>query len=135
MILVPDPSNVLTRIDPQSFKGLIQRRPRLSLLSRVVAELGSIGHHRVAIARAGILGRREFAFEGTAASICRKAGVRVTAEATGLGRISTRWKTTRSGADDVFLFSDIQLVVDITLVSSVHHDNGPQHKEQYTTTG
>ena len=64
------------------FRVVLLRRLRQSLpLSERSCRCGRLldafGHHRAACARMGMLGRRGFALESTAARICREAGGRV----------------------------------------------------------
>ena len=80
--LTTTPSNLLTRIEPQLFRVLLLRRLRLPLpLSRRFCRCGrlldSLGHHRAACSRVGVLGRRGFALESAVAKICREASGKV----------------------------------------------------------
>ena len=64
------------------FRVVLLRRLRQSLLlpersCRCGRLLDAFGHHRAACARVGMLGRRGFALESTAARICHEAGGRV----------------------------------------------------------
>ena len=69
------PSSLLTQIESPLFRVLLQRRLRLPLpLSQRFCGCGhpydSLGHHRAACSRTGILGRRGFAVESAAARVC-----------------------------------------------------------------
>ena len=77
------PCDPLRRIEPQLSRVPLLRRLRLPLpVARCVCRCGrlidSFGHHRASGARVGVLGRRGFALESAAATVCREAGVHVT---------------------------------------------------------
>ena len=133
--LTTTPSNLHTGIEPQLFRVLLFRRLRLPLpFSRRFCRCGrlldSLGHHRAACSRVGVLGRRGFALESAAAKICREAGGRV---ATNLfvrdldvnvpGLMDNR--RLEVVADGLPLFAGAQLAVDITLVCPLHADGNP----------
>ena len=82
MALSASLSNFLTRIEPHLFRVVLLRRLRLPLslsvrTCRCGRFLDSLGHHRVACARAGVLGRRGFAIESAATRLCREGAARV----------------------------------------------------------
>ena len=81
-VFVAIPTNRVPRFDPQPFRVLMTRRLRLpmplsSRSCRCGRLLDSLGHHRAGCAEAGLLGRRGFALECSAAQVCREAGGRV----------------------------------------------------------
>ena len=76
------PTSRLTKFQPQSFRILLLRRlhlplPLSSRSCRCGRLLDCLGHHRLACAVAGVLGRRGFAVESAIARICREGGARV----------------------------------------------------------
>ena len=82
MALAASPSNYLTRIEPHLFRAVLLRRLRLPLslsvrTCRCGRLLDSLGHHRAACARGGVLGRRGSAIESAATRLCREGGARV----------------------------------------------------------
>ena len=73
----------MTRLEAQLFRVTLLQRLQLPLpfterSCRCGLPLDSLGHHRAACARAGVLGKRRWALESVAARICREEGGRVT---------------------------------------------------------
>ena len=126
------PTNFLTRIDASLFRVLLLRRLRFPLplsmrFCRCGRPLDSLGHHRAACSRAGLLGRRGFAVESAAARVCREAGGRVAMNvlvrdmdlALPNAHDARRLEIL---ADGLPLFGGAQLAVDTTLVSPIRGD-------------
>ena len=78
-VFVAIPTNRVAQFDPQPFRVLMTRRLRLpmplsSRSCRCGRLLDSLGHHRAGCVEAGVLGRRGFALECSAAQVCRDEG-------------------------------------------------------------
>ena len=133
MSLSAVPSSPQTRIESQLFRVLLLRRLRLPLppasrLCRCGRLLDNFGHHRASCAQAGVLGRRGFAVESTAARICQEARGRVATNV--LVRdfdipVPIDARRLEVVVDGLPLFGGAQLAVDTTLVSSLHCDGSP----------
>ena len=72
------------------------------------------GHHRVACAAAGVLGKRVFAVESAANRVCREAGGRVVPNGLGERRVGIL-------ADGLPLFHGAQLAVDTLVAPRPHY--------------
>ena len=130
LALATCPTCRITRIEPQLFRIVLLRRLNLPLplsarFCRCGLPLDLRGHHRAACARAGILGRREYAFETVTARICREAGGRVTTNVMvrDLDLAERHIADTRRlevVADGLPLFGGAQLAIDTTIASTLH---------------
>ena len=142
MALSASPSNFLTRIEPHLFRVVLLRRLRLPLplsvhTCRCGRLLDSLGHHRAACARAGVLGRRGFAIESAATRLCREGGARVATNVM-LRDLDLPVPVARGGrrleiiADGLPFFGGAQLAVDATLVSPSHCDGSARPGAAHT---
>ena len=142
--LTTTPSNLHTRIELQLFRVLLLRRLRLPLpFSRRFCRCGrlldSLGHHRAACSRVGVLGKRCFALESAAAKICREAGGRVATDLfvrdldVNVPNLMDN-RRLEVVADGLPLFAGAQLAVDTTLVCPLHADGTP-HRGASTLDG
>ena len=99
--------------------------------------LDSLGHHRAACARAGVLGRRGFAIESAATRLCREGGARVATNVM-LRDLDLPVPVARGGrrleiiADGLPLFGGAWLAVDATLVSPLHCDGSARPGAAHT---
>ena len=122
------PTSDDTAFSPQEMRILIQRRLRLPLPAlprrcRCGCLLDTLGDHRAACPRAGILASRGFALEAMAARICREAKGRVSTN------VMVRDLNIEAAVGDARrlevvvnnlpLFGGSQLAIDTTLVSPV----------------
>ena len=138
------PCNMQTRIEPQLFRVLLTSPPSSSL-ARFSAQLPvwpstrRPWHHRAACSRAGIFGRRGFAFESAAARVCREAGARVTTNVF-VHDLDMGVPNALDGrrlevvADGKPLLGGSQLAIDTTVVSKLHADGTP-HRLAATPDG
>ena len=133
------PTTRETRFDSQPFRFLLLRRLRLPLpLTACRCRCGRLmdvfGHHRAACATGGVLGRRGFELESTAARVCREAGGRVRTNVLlreldlhpGQNRLDAR--RLEVVVDGLELFNGAQLAVDTTLVSALRADGTVSRK-------
>ena len=126
------PAGFLTQIPLHLFRVVLLRRLRLPLplslhTCRCGRPIDSFGHHRAACARAGVLGRREFALASAAARICREAGGRVGTNCMMrdldlLPQTVAAWRLWWTGCPSL---GGCQLAVDTTLVCAMHCDGTP----------
>ena len=123
----------VARFDPQPFRVLLSRRLRLpmplsSRSCRCGRLLDSLGHHRAGCAEAGVLGRRGFALECSAAQLCREAGGRVSTNVMMRDLDIPGPHAAMDGrrleviADGLPLFDGAQLALDTTMVSPLHRE-------------
>ena len=113
--------------------GLHMIRRRHALVTDVVRarnRLDVLGHHRAECANVGVLGRRGFALESAAASVCREASGRVSVNVAVRDLdicVPDRADERRLEvvADGLPLFHGAQIAVDTTLVSVLRRDGTP----------
>ena len=127
-----------SRLEPQIFRVLLLRGLWCPLpLSSHCCQCGRLldarGHHRAACGRAGVLGRRGFPLESTAARVCREAGGRVPVNVRVAdldllphGRIDNR--KIEVVADGLPLFHGAQLAFDAAIVSPVRGDGSARRQ-------
>ena len=126
------PGSALRRIDSHLFRVLLLRRLHLrlhhsSVRCRCGRPFDPFGHHRIACARTGELGRRAFAVESAGARVCREAGGRVAVNVM-VRDMDIAAPDPRDGrrleivVDGLPLFGGAQFAVDSTLVSALHCD-------------
>ena len=125
-----------TRLEAQLFRVTLLRRLQLPLpfterSCRCGLPLDSLGHHRAACARAGVLGKRGWALESIAARICREGGGRVTTNVLvrdldlALPGAVADGRRLEVVVDGLPLFGGAQLAVDTTLVCALRSDGRP----------
>ena len=122
------PTSSLSSFTPQCFRVLLLRRLRLPLPAdghtcRCGRNLDTLGDHRAACPRAGILAGRGYALEAAAARICREAGARVVTNCfvrdLNLTAPPDDGRRLEVVANNLPLWNGAQLAIDTTLVSAL----------------
>ena len=123
-------------MEAQLFRVTLLRRIQLPLplttsTCRCGLPLDSLGHHRAACARAGVLGKRGGALECVAARICREGGGRVATNVLLrdldllLPEAPVDGRRLEVVVDGLPLFGGAQLAVDTTFVCALKSDGRP----------
>ena len=135
------PTSPEVRLDSAAFRLLLLRRLRLPLpldsaACRCGAHLDSLGDHRAACPRAGLLRSRGVLLERAAARVCREAGATVAANVLlrDLNVIAQRHDDRRLEviANGLPLWGGVQLAVDTTLVSALDASGRPRRHQRRT---
>ena len=135
------PTSPEVRLDSAAYRLLLLRRlrwplPLDSAACRCGAHLDSLGDHRAACPRAGLLRSRGVPLERAAARVCREAGATVAANVLlrDLNVIAQRHDDRRLEviANGLPLWGGVQLAVDTTLVSALDASGRPRRHQRRT---